>query len=69
MVIFVILSAALRNLSAKDTPSIGVIRQKQAFAECQPKGSGERAYRSYPHFNRYFYLETDASLKGIGFRL
>jgi len=70
MVIFLTLYATLRNLSAKGIRSIGVAERNRPLLSTNRKAAvTEPTVLSYHHFDRYFYLETDASLEGIGFML
>ena len=61
-------SAPLRELTAKDVPFVWSERQEHAFADLKTALTNPPIL-CYPDFNRPFYVQTDASLEGIGFLL
>jgi len=61
-------SAALRELTAKDKPFDWGDKQEDAFNDLKTALSRPPILR-YPDTNRDFYLETDASGKGVSFLL
>ena len=63
---YYIYSAPVRELTAKDVPFVWLERQEHAFAVLKTALTNPLIL-CYPDFNRPFYVQTDASLEGIGF--